>query len=300
MSGVSEAPFEKASLIQDTLEGYRHKHRKNNRCVLFVHGVTGHPETTWKHRSSDRSFLELILHDENLYDYDVFSFRYRSKYIRGAPIENAAKQLYSAIETLAPLNIVLIAHSMGGLVCMRYILDRLELSEIPPITGLLLYGTPTTGSELVNVAKLVGFGLGVRLPIIRGLTNLFFRGQRQVADLARGSEFLARLHDGWALRVVNGGHEKAGTGRMWLPTRVVTGEDDIFVSEASGKGVYGAIDWLPLPYGHIQLVKPNAANDPRYLRAKSFLQICRQAKDRDILEQIGKPAKRSGPHASHE
>ena len=210
-----------------------------------------------------RSFLELILHDENLYDYDVFSFRYRSKYIRGAPIENAAKQLYSAIETLAPLNIVLIAHSMGGLVCMRYILDRLELSEIPPITGLLLYGTPTTGSELVNVAKLVGFGLGVRLPIIRGLTNLFFRGQRQVADLARGSEFLARLHDGWALRVVNGGHEKAGTGRMWLPTRVVTGEDDTLCRKPQGRGCTA----LSIGYRYPMGIFSWSSRTPRTIRA---------------------------------
>jgi hypothetical protein len=105
--------------------------------------------------------------------------------------------------------------------------------------------------------------------------NFFLRGQRQIADLATGSRFLDQLHDAWAFRVVNGGHEKANPGRMWLTVRVVTGEDDIFVSEASGKGVYGAIDWRPLPYHHTALVKPTAENDDRYLSAKSFLQICR-------------------------
>src|ERR1700730_13305039 len=102
MTAVAAASIERTSLIQGVLEAYRHKPRKNSRCVLFVHGLTGHPETTWKNASSDRSFLELISSDENLQDYDVFSFGYRSKYIRGAPIENAAKQLHGAIEELAP------------------------------------------------------------------------------------------------------------------------------------------------------------------------------------------------------
>jgi len=287
---VPAVPYDKMSLIKNVLDGYRHQDQTNDRCVLFVHGLTGNIQTTWEDESG-KNFIELIFNDLSLGDYDVFSFGYRSKYSRGAPIDNAAKQLHAAMLELQSIkisNVVLIAHSMGGLVCMRYILDRLDVGEIPPITGLLLYGTPTTGSDLVNVAKLVGFGLGIRFPIIRGAVNLFLRRQRQVTDLATGSDFLARLHDGWAFRVVNGGHQEARSQRMWLPVSVITGEDDKFVKEASGKGVYGAIDWLPLSYGHVALVKPVAENDPRYLPAKRFLQICRHAKERDILDPIWK------------
>jgi hypothetical protein len=74
---------------------------------------------------------------------------------------------------------------------------------------------------------------------------------------------------------------------MWLPVRVVTGDDDIAVKEASGKGVYGAIDWQPLSYGHRDLVKPDKANDDRFDAAKSFLQICRRT-DPAILDRIWK------------
>jgi hypothetical protein len=73
---------------------------------------------------------------------------------------------------------------------------------------------------------------------------------------------------------------------MWLPVRVVTAEDDLFVTEASGKGLYGAIDWWPLAYSHVKLVKPSEINNDRYLAAKSFLRICRTAPNQVVLDRI--------------
>ncbi len=170
---------------------------------------------------------------------------------------------------------------------MKYIVDQLQKSETPPVSGLLLYGTPTTGSDLVNIAKLVGYGIGFKIPGAGILVNLFLRGQRQLTDLATGSDFLARLHAEWAYRVVNGGHETAGAQRMWLAVRAISGEDDIAVKEGSSKGVYGAIDWEPLSYNHRQLVKPENANDDRFLAAKNFLQISRRT-DAAVVDQVWK------------
>ncbi len=292
--GASQA--QPQSLIDGVLAFYGHANSqpRRKRCVIFVHGLTGNIQSTWQKKLKPGepkvpSFPELIMSDGDLDDYDVLSFGYRSRYVRGAPIRYAAAQLRFAIDHLASREysgIVLIAHSMGGLVCMRYILDRLGEGAPPPIAGLLLYGTPTTGSDMLKAAKLVGYGIGLRIPVIRRLLNLFLRGQRQIVDLATGSEFLAILHEQWSLRVVNGGHEKAGSGRMWLPVRVITGEDDFLVTEASGKGVYGAIDWLPIPCSHVELVKPSGTTDPRYIRAKEFLAMSRQVKSWDVLDPI--------------
>jgi hypothetical protein len=171
-------------------------------------------------------------------------------------------------------------------VCMRYILDQLERNQVPPILGLLLYGTPATGSDLIKIARLVGFGIGIKLPPVRWLVTLFLKSQRQITDLATGSRFLTSLQANWVYRVINGGHESAAPGRMWLPVCVVTAEDDVFVSEESGKGLYGAIDWRPLPFGHVQLVKPSLENDERYIAAKRFLRICRNLPSRDVLSRL--------------
>jgi pimeloyl-ACP methyl ester carboxylesterase len=289
---AAPATTETVELIKGRLTQYRRRGSTNTRGIVFVHGIKGDPFTTWRNGAdAPVGFIDLILQDDDLQDYDVFSFGYRSTLPRGAPIGNAALQLRSAMSAVQQRcsSIVLIAHSMGGLVSMKYIVDQLQQSVTPPIGGLMLFGTPTTGSDLVNIAKLVSYGIGLKIPGVATVMNLFLRGQRQLTDLATGSEFLTRLHTEWAFRVVNGGHEKAGTQRMWLAVRAVSGEDDIAVKEASAKGVYGAIDWMPLPYGHIQLVKPAEVNDERFLVAKDFLQISRRT-DPAILDRVWKAA----------
>ena len=60
---------------------------------------------------------------------------------------------------------VLVAHSLGGLVCMRYVLSRLARGEPPPVRGLLLYATPTTGTLLVNIAHDLG------IPLLGGIVR---------------------------------------------------------------------------------------------------------------------------------
>jgi pimeloyl-ACP methyl ester carboxylesterase len=109
-------PANPVYLLKDTFLGYQHSDRKNTRCVVFVHGITGDIKTTWQDDTSKPGFIDLLTHDEELRDYDVFSFGYRSSYIRGAPIDNAAIQLRFALSQLEKdrYNIVLIAHSMGG------------------------------------------------------------------------------------------------------------------------------------------------------------------------------------------
>src|SRR5260370_1231248 len=127
MQAMSQSTQAESWIIQNVLKDYRREARRNDRCVMFVHGVTGDIESTWRAKDATFGFIDLIRQDENLQDYDIFSFGYRTTYFRGAPINNAARQLAGAIDQLeGRYQIVLIAHSMGGLVCMRYILDQLQ------------------------------------------------------------------------------------------------------------------------------------------------------------------------------
>jgi len=74
-------------IIKDVLVAYKHE-RTNKRCVIFVHGVTGNMYATWRRKpSADKQpadkqpapepstdgFVELLLKDNELQDYDVFS-----------------------------------------------------------------------------------------------------------------------------------------------------------------------------------------------------------------------------------
>ena len=173
-----QSPAE-VEIIRAVLGGFQRSGRVNDRCVVFVHGLTGDRRSTWRQKSSPTGLVELLRDDSEVEDFDIFTFGYRTTYLRGAPINSAANQLAHALEELSQkrqYQIVLVAHSMGGLVCMRYILDQLERGVRPPISGVLLYGTPTTGSDMLKAAKLVGYPSRSRGRIILR----FFKGRRMV------------------------------------------------------------------------------------------------------------------------
>jgi hypothetical protein len=100
-------------------------------------------------------------------------------------------------------SVVPIAHSMGGPVCLQYVTDQLSKGIALPIAGLLLYGVPSTASELIKDARIVDLSPALRF-LFHQFLSLFFTAEQQVSDLAIGSKFLADLRDQWAFRVVNG------------------------------------------------------------------------------------------------
>jgi pimeloyl-ACP methyl ester carboxylesterase len=258
-----------------------------NRAIVFVHGLKGDKRKTWSAKDDATSFLGLIASDQDLVDFDTFAFSYRTSFLAGDTVDQIARQLEEEIHRpLAGYHVILVGHSLGGLVCMQYILNRLTRGHSLPVLGLLMYGTPTTGVELVQIAELIGFALQVGFgPFF--LVRQLWKRHGHLAQLGVASELLQRLHDGWALRVVNGGDPREDASRRtWLPVRMITGTTDWVVPEHSAKGVYGEIDWHPIPYGHIELVKPATTTDRRYSLAKEFFEICRASKDPAILSQL--------------
>ncbi len=171
---------------------------------------------------------------------------------------------------------------------LPHILDRLERARSLPILGLLMYGTPTSGTELVRVADLLGLSLKLKGPVVGWIASWWLQKNRQLRELSVGSELLQRLQDKWMFHVANGGHssETDPERRASLLVRMVTGNDDWIVSEASAKGIYGEIDWHPISCGHIALAKPESKTDQRFLLAKNFFQRCRDVKESDKLARV--------------
>ncbi|MDG3003658.1 alpha/beta fold hydrolase [Paludisphaera mucosa] len=280
-------------VVDGMLKARRHVDRNNRRAVVFVHGFTGDQDTTWTNVAEHVQFDSLLFDDEDLADYDVFKFKFASKLYRGNDVDGLAQRLGQAINELQAsrrdggrYEAVLVAHSLGGLICMRYILNNLIANQIPPVVGLMLYATPTTGTGLVTVAKWVLDVVAIRFSVVRWVSRWWLGSQKQLNDLETASAFLGRLQTDWAARVLNGGDPAAGLGRMWLPVRVVSAERDGVVSESSAKGAYGAIDWLTLDYNHVDVCKPATRTDDRYLAARRFLEACRDSKGPSIQQDV--------------
>ena len=108
--------------------------------VLFVHTVSADPER-W------RKYSCMMAQDVRLADWDMWSFGFPTQYAGNVPsIQTLADLLYSRTQ-LPPLSdckeLVLIAHSMGGLVVQRALVDHGDL--VSKVTHVFQFATPNWG-----------------------------------------------------------------------------------------------------------------------------------------------------------
>lgn len=141
----------------------------NDTLIVVVHGLFGDAESTWG--SSAENFFTKLNADERFKGkFDAFSFGYPTNLGSGSfRLDEAAGKLESALDTIeANANyrqIILVGHSMGGLVIM----EALTTSEkIRLKTGLVVnFATPHTGSEIANAARNL-----VKSPSLPGLISV--------------------------------------------------------------------------------------------------------------------------------
>jgi pimeloyl-ACP methyl ester carboxylesterase len=125
------------------------RRRENvERAILFVHGFSGDQEGTWG------LFPNLIGTDPALMGWDILSLGYATSLqpdIRGLwSADPDLPILATHLKTrlgIAPLQrycrLAIVAHSMGGLIVQRALLDNPAV--VPRVSHLLLYGTPSAG-----------------------------------------------------------------------------------------------------------------------------------------------------------
>jgi len=156
-------------------------------CVLFIHGLGGNKEDTWgdlssilnekKNSSQSDEFDEIDLkyfeyESTKFTNFDGFSKEVLTKLFKElckskddknqlpSQIHSESKALRAHLsrdEYLDYESIFIIAHSMGGLISARYLLD--EISERKPIKikRILYICTPFLGSVFANIAVTLGF-----------------------------------------------------------------------------------------------------------------------------------------------
>lgn len=149
---------------------------KNENLILMVHGFTG-GIGTWINEDKV-SFQELLLKDDLIKStFDIANFEYYTKLITSEKAQNAKNLLRLFmkkntttkknlnIKTLSEFmrdsiqtycseyqNIIIIAHSMGGLITKNYIIN--ELSEGTCKVSLFLsLAVPHKGSDWANIGK---------------------------------------------------------------------------------------------------------------------------------------------------
>jgi phosphoserine phosphatase/pimeloyl-ACP methyl ester carboxylesterase len=213
--------------------------------ILFIHGLGGKAEATWGR------FAELIAADPELKDFATAFYSFPTSLFR-LPFSKK----YAKIQTLADAvrteldvrnanykNVILVCHSLGGLIGRRYLIDEVKRKVSLRVSGLLLYAVPHNGAGLAAVSAFISWR------------------HNQLVQLTKSSDLLRDLTSDWQVSAMD----------TKLSVRYVVGAVDRVVSEESARSSWGNMNVdVIADRGHVDLVKPKDASDVSYLILKKF------------------------------
>src|SRR5271170_6808636 len=213
----------------------RRRERKGaDSALLFVHGFTGDSEKTWE------EFALILGTEENLGKWDIFSLGYNTSFLPGTRGIWSADPEIPILAThfrtqlnIVPLstysNLAIAAHSMGGLVVQRALVDD------PAVSGrlrqLFLFGTPSGGlKKAAFLEKLLGILVG-----------------SQVRNMSASGEFITDLRKRWV--------ESFG---VEFPFKLfaIAGDKDQFVPPESSLEPFPSRYHRVVIGDHLSMVKP--------------------------------------------
>ena len=153
--------------------------RRENKpnVILFVHGLKGGIET-WSH-DENTSFPSLLASEPQLAEhYDIACFNYfttftttygvsksffsrvfgsLNKLRKNLPITELAELLRTEFEVnLSDYGrVIIIAHSMGGLISKACILGHLKETLTTSVKGFISLAVPHSGAKIANIGSLI-------------------------------------------------------------------------------------------------------------------------------------------------
>lgn len=213
--------------------------------LLFVHGLSGSPNKTWdKMVSVLRTDADLSSLSYDCYGYPTSKIRLPFGK-RMAGINEIASGLQTHIDTNHKnKKIILVGHSLGGLIARQYILSQVKRESSQSIQGAIFFATPHTGAGLAGIGKALSFA------------------HRHLSQLCIGSDLLDVINQDWVLLKID---EK-------IPTLYVVGSTDKIVSPISAAPYIGANNVKTLvEFGHENIIEPSNSEDIRYMLIKQFV-----------------------------
>ncbi|SRR6266404_3484353 len=281
---------------QPSIKSDWHGQQRHFDTVVFVHGIIGSYQTTWG------QFPELLASDEDLPNLDILSWGYRSGFIPGSyqDVETEGDGLIADVESLVRQDnqIFLVGHSMGGLVILKGLVNRIydqggPNHPIKSVNRIVLYATPLLGTAVANV---VLFTLGIKFA-----TRLLLRVMpgKQLRDLRRGDFCDQLLSD--SNRLVFRPKRNDLLASRAIPVLACTAKHDALVAKRSAIGIFVDPDPKHLEANHTSIKLPDHHRDTRYLALKhqltqglvqSFHELCLEVKTNPKKTSRAKAAQR--------
>lgn len=215
--------------------------------LLFIHGLGGSSESTWS------KFIGIIKSDKLIgthfecrtYEFPtrILNFSFWSKMPK---VQELAAGLKSSIENKYKdhPSIILICHSLGGIVAKKYLIDECRTESSRRVKGLVLFAVPNKGSSLANLADLISWR------------------HSQLKQLCNDSDFLEHLEEDWIRNKLS----------SQIAIKCILGANDQIVTRDSATGSFpnNVIDTHPTK-GHRDIVEPMDSEDDSFIFLKNFL-----------------------------
>ncbi|MDQ8943826.1 esterase/lipase family protein [Acinetobacter soli] len=233
-----------------------------NKYIIFVHGLTGKVGTTWG------NFPKYLDEDPSI-EYTVKEFGYTSPnlawlWFRSAPsISSIANGVLSDIKAHCDIendDIILIGHSMGGIVIKKILLNLNAKGIKHNITKVCFFDVPHEGSGLANIGKYIS------------LRN------RHLKSLVSNASHLDDINDQWVDKSVD----------KYLNILSIIDANETIVSAMSSKSIFRHHQVETINnVNHISIVKPKTENDNTVIHLKNFIKSKRSLGK--FNSKIGKP-----------
>lgn len=213
----------------------------NKTLAVFVHGFTGDHVKTWG------ELPDLLAKDKSLDKVDFLFWGYPTKLFgNNEKLGTIGKHFKTEIDYLPKnkyKNIVLVAHSMGGLVVRSYVVQALidgHGNDLERIRKIVLLGVPNEGIDKADsVPEFVN---------------------DQIADMKTASELVIELRKYWIQRVTS--TTISDQYNRKIPVLSVAGFDDNFVPKESVLSYFTA---TAITDGdHRSMVKPKTTSHLSY------------------------------------
>ena len=154
------APNSEAAKIKYTSRG-----TNTDTIIVFLHGAFGDSEMTFKHSDEDLSWPDLLANDyrpmpagPQLSDYAVARVEFETDLDSSLSIDQISQRLRTELADAGILkynHIFFIAHSLGGIILKRVIIDLLltDRELFDRIAGVFLFAVPSQGVPAVRLIR---------------------------------------------------------------------------------------------------------------------------------------------------
>ena len=251
--------------------------KRSGTLIVFVHGLGGDRYGTWG------EFPHFLLSDVPSIDVGLYAYRTLLKrfgFAASIDLDFEANLLADLLRDCSTYKkIILIGHSMGGLLCksaIKSLIDRDDQNSLSRLKGLFLLATPQAGSGWVP-------------PFLGGIS-------RDLRALSSQGAFVENLHRTFVDRI---SASDRSPGKLFLPVFAITASEDAWVSVLSSGLNIPSCNRKVVRGSHTRIVKPSSRDNDAYRWVLDWVRyLIDQASVSDCAPQVSDKTETSAERSS--